>query len=146
MVSVESHVPIIRETDIVLARQAGRALAQELGFSSTEQVLIATAISEVARNIISYAVKGAIEIQVVQEGRKRGMSVIAEDHGPGIVDIPLAMQEGYSTTRSLGMGLPGARRLMDEFEISSIVGKGTTVKLKKWLTHSSGRGVPTRTR
>jgi serine/threonine-protein kinase RsbT len=142
----ETRVSIKKETDIVRARQAGRALAVGIGFSSTDQVLIATAISEVARNIISYAVCGFIDINEVQEGRKHGMSIVAEDEGPGIVDIDLAMKDGYSTGQSLGMGLPGARRLMDEFEIASLVGEGTTVTLKKWLAAGARPGMSSRAR
>jgi serine/threonine-protein kinase RsbT len=132
-VTVETRVPIKHEVDIVTARQQGRALALQLGFSSIEQTLIATAISEVARNIIVYARSGEIILTAVQRnGSKPGIVIVAHDEGPGIPDVALAMQNGYSTTNSLGLGLPGAKRMMDEFEIVSEVGKGTTITMKKW--------------
>jgi serine/threonine-protein kinase RsbT len=132
-VTVETRVPIKHEADIVTARQQGRALASQLGFSSIEQTLIATAISEVARNIVVYARSGEIILKTVQRnGSKPGIVIVAHDEGPGIPDVALAMQNGYSTTNSLGLGLPGAKRMMDEFEIVSEVGKGTTITMKKW--------------
>jgi len=129
----EGCIPIDSEIDIVTARQKGREMAARLGFSSTELTLIATAISEVARNIVEYARDGEISLSVVAQGDKRGIVVIACDNGPGIPDIKLAMQDGYSTGKSLGLGLPGAKRLMDEFEIVSEVGKGTKITMKKWV-------------
>ena len=129
----ESNVPIERESDIVLARQKGRELAAAIGFSSTDQTLLATAISEVARNIISYAGRGEIALSGIDEGGRRGVLVVARDQGPGISDPQLAMRDGYSTGNSLGVGLPGARRLVDEFDLTSAPGAGTTVTLKKWL-------------
>jgi serine/threonine-protein kinase RsbT len=132
-VAAETHVPIRHEADIVTARQQGRALASQLGFSNIDQTLIATAISEVARNIIVYAKGGEIILSTVQQDKnRRGLVIVARDEGPGIPDISLAMQNGYSTSNSLGLGLPGAKRMMDEFEIVSEVGKGTTVTMKKW--------------
>ena len=125
-------VAIERETDIVVARQAGRALAAELGFSSTDQTLIATAISEVARNIVVYAQRGELLIARVEEAGKIGVEVVARDQGPGIENLELAMRDGFSTKQSLGLGLPGARRLMDEFHLVSELGVGTTVTMKKW--------------
>jgi len=128
----EVRVPIESELDIVTARQRGRELAAASGFSGTEQTLIATAISEVARNIVSYATRGEIILAgVIEEGRQ-GISVVAADEGPGIPDLELAMRDGYSTGRSLGMGLPGAKRLMDEFQLASVLNQGTTVSMKKW--------------
>jgi serine/threonine-protein kinase RsbT len=132
-VSSEICVRIEREVDIVTARQQGRDLAAASGFSKTEQTLIATAISEVARNIVSYAQRGEILFAVLEHQGRRGLMVVARDEGPGIQDIELAMRDGYSTASSLGMGLPGTRRLMDEFELSSTIGKGTTVTMKKWI-------------
>jgi serine/threonine-protein kinase RsbT len=129
----ETCVPIEHETDIVTARQKGRELARMTGLSATEQTLIATAISEVARNIVVYAQHGEVVLAVLEQDGRRGVLVVARDEGPGIANPDLAMRDGYSTTHSLGMGLPGARRLMDEFELSSIVGKGTTVTRKKWV-------------
>ncbi|MBI4509557.1 MAG: anti-sigma regulatory factor [Deltaproteobacteria bacterium] len=129
----DTRVPIETETDVVSARQAGRALAETLGFRSADVTRIATAISEIARNIVEYAVKGALTISAVTESGRSGIQIVAEDEGPGIPDIGLAMQDGYTTRHaSLGLGLPGARRLMDEFEISSEVGKGTKVVMRKW--------------
>lgn len=128
----EIRVPIDSEADIVTARQQGRALAAQLGFSSGELTLIATAISEVARNIVAYAKLGEILLSHPKQSSRRGIVVVARDEGPGIPDIAQAMQDGYSTSHGLGLGLPGARRLMDEFEIVSQVGKGTTVVMKKW--------------
>jgi serine/threonine-protein kinase RsbT len=125
-------VAIKSDQDIVLARQKGRAMAIELGFSSGEATLIATTISELARNIISYAGEGQILLKAVQGTKRTGLSVTAADQGPGIPDIPQAMRDGFSTSGSLGIGLPGVRRLMDEFEITSQPNRGTTVTVKKW--------------
>jgi serine/threonine-protein kinase RsbT len=126
-------IPIQREADIVLARQRGRELASSVGFLSTDQTLIATAISEVARNILVYAKEGEIELGRDDDGQRTGIRVVARDEGPGIPDVELAMRKGFSTQRSLGLGLPGARRLMDEFEIDSAPGKGTRITMRKWV-------------
>jgi serine/threonine-protein kinase RsbT len=128
----ESHIGIQTDLDIIVARKEGRTLSAQLGFSSTDLTFIATAISELARNIITYAGLGEIEIQLVQRGGRKGVVITARDKGPGIPDVRQALQEGFSTSRSLGLGLPGIRRLMDEFEIDSALGQGTTVKLRKW--------------
>ena len=128
----EIRVAINSDQDIVSARQKGRVVANELGFSSGDATLIATAISELARNIVSYARKGQITIRQVNGLNRRGIAVIADDEGPGIADIRQAQRDGFSTSGSLGLGLPGVRRLMDEFEITSQLGKGTTVMVKKW--------------
>jgi serine/threonine-protein kinase RsbT len=128
----EVRVAIQREADIVLARQAGRQLAAQLGFSSTDQTLIATAISEVARNIVVYANHGEIVLARADDGGRVGIQVQAIDSGPGIDNKELAMRDGYSTKNSLGLGLPGARRLMDDFDLASEPGRGTTVTMKKW--------------
>ncbi|HVO93200.1 MAG TPA: anti-sigma regulatory factor [Terriglobales bacterium] len=127
----EIRVPIERESDIVVARQRGRSLAAELGFSSCDQTLIATAISEIARNILTYATKGEVSLSAIKNGQ-HCLSITAVDEGPGIANLDQAMQNGYSTAGSLGLGLPGAKRMMDEFEISSEPGKGTIVRMKKW--------------
>lgn len=129
----ETCVTLNRDVDIVTARQMGRQLAEKVGFRGSDLTLIATAISEVARNIVTYAGRGEIEIRRTQNGGREGILVIARDDGPGIADIELAMRDGYSTGRSLGLGLPGARRLMDEFEIQSELGKGTIVTMRKWI-------------
>jgi serine/threonine-protein kinase RsbT len=131
-VTDEVRVPINTDSDVVTARRQGRVLAESLGFSRSELTFIATAISEVARNIVRYAGQGTIVLQCVREGGRHGLVVVACDHGPGIGDIAQAMQDGYSTSNSLGVGLPGARRLMDEFDIVSEVGKGTRVRMQKW--------------
>lgn len=128
----EIGVAINSDQDIVLARQKGRAKAIELGFSSGDATLIATAISELARNIVAYAGKGRITLKVVNGLNRQGISVVASDEGPGIPDIRQALRDGFSTSGSLGLGLPGVRRLMDEFEITSQPGRGTTVVVKKW--------------
>ena len=127
----ETRVRVAHESDIVAARREGRALAQTLGFSSGELAVIATAISEVARNIIAYASRGEVLLAIVEAGSRRGLRVVARDEGPGIADIALAMQDGWSTSRGLGLGLPGARRLMDDFEVQSS-SRGTTVTMTKW--------------
>jgi len=126
------RVAVGRDADIVTARQLGRELAAKAGFVGSDLTLIATAISEVARNIVSYADHGEIRLGLAERNGLRGLLVVAEDHGPGIIDIDQAMQDGFSTGKSLGLGLPGARRLMDEFEIASEPGKGTTVTMRKW--------------
>lgn len=126
-------IPINNELDIVIARQKGREMARDFGFTTIDLALIATAISELTRNIITYAQTGTVIIEVFEEHGRKGIMVILKDEGPGIESIELALQDGYSTTNSLGMGLPGVRRLMDEFEIHSVFGKGTTVIIKKWV-------------
>ncbi|PYT92848.1 MAG: ATP-binding protein [Acidobacteria bacterium] len=128
----EIRVTISSDQDIVLARQKGRSLALELGFSSGDATLIATAISELARNIVSYAIKGEVALKGIQGSNRVGILVIASDNGPGIPDIRQALRDGFSTSGSLGLGLPGVRRLMDEFEIVSKPGQGTTIGVKKW--------------
>lgn len=128
----ETVVPINTDTDVVAARQKGRELAAELGFVSTDSTLLATAISELARNIVRYAKCGEILIAPVQSGDRVGITVVARDKGPGIANISVAMQDGFSTSGGLGLGLPGVKRLMDEFHLVSDVNKGTTVTIKKW--------------
>lgn len=129
----EAHVPISSAADIVIARQKGRTMAMELGFDGADLTLIATAISEVARNIVDHAKQGEIILAPVNHGSRRGLVIKALDEGPGIVDVAKAMEYGYSTRKGLGVGLPGAKWLMDEFDIHTRVGKGTTVTMKKWL-------------
>ena len=128
----ESRVPILSDLDIVTARQRGRALAQRLGFSDSSLTMIATAISELARNILLYAKKGEMTVGVVENNGLRGIAVVAKDEGPGIRDVERAMEVGYSTSGSLGLGLPGTKRLMDDFEIVSRPGRGTTITARKW--------------
>ena len=131
-IPVEVRVAVGSDVDIVTARQKGRELAAQCGLSATDLAVVATAISELARNIVRYAVRGEIILRRIDNGSKRGVEVVATDDGPGISDVPLAMQDGYSTSGGLGLGLPGVRRLMDEFDIVSRFGKGTTVTVKKW--------------
>lgn len=128
----ETRVPISAEADLVMARRHGRALAAACGFSMTDQTVIATAISEVARNILVYALRGEIVLGQIERSGRRGIRVEARDEGPGITNTALAMQDGYSTSNSLGLGLPGCERLMDEFELTSAPGKGTIVEMTKW--------------
>ena len=131
--SAEVSVSIERDADIVTARHEGRQFAAAAGFSSADQTIIALAISEITRNIVSYAQRGKVTLSRMDEGGRRGILIVAQDDGPGIPDVDLAMRDGYSTSKSLGVGLPGARRVMDEFELVSAPGKGTTVTMKKWL-------------
>ncbi|WP_018664758.1 anti-sigma regulatory factor [Heyndrickxia acidiproducens] len=128
-----SCVKILNEWDIVAARQLGRNIARELNFGIIDQARITTAISELARNIFIYAGQGEIQIEKLLQGGKKGLKVIAADHGPGISDIRKVMEDGYSTSGGLGAGLPGVRRLMDEFDIDSDPKKGTTVTAVKWV-------------
>jgi serine/threonine-protein kinase RsbT len=131
----ETHTEILSSTDIVTARQRGRALALELGFNGADVTLIAAAISEIARNIVDHAKKGEVLMSGIGNGTaggKKGIQIIARDQGPGIRDVAQAMQYGYSTRKGLGVGLPGAKWLMDEFDIASEVGRGTTITMKKW--------------
>lgn len=127
------RIPIESETQILAARQRGRSLAAELGFWSVEQTFIAMAISEVALNIVQYAGTGEIRLGTAEKNGSRGIVIEAWDQGPGISDVNLALQEGYSTSGGSGLGLAGARRLMDEFDIVSEPGKGTRVVMAKWV-------------
>jgi serine/threonine-protein kinase RsbT len=131
----DSQTVINSAVDIVTARQRGRALALELGFNGADVTLIAAAISEVARNIVDHAKNGEIIMSSVmngQHGNRCGIEIIARDQGPGIRDVAQAMQYGYSTRKGLGVGLPGAKWLMDEFDIRSELGRGTTITMRKW--------------
>jgi len=129
----EARVAISSAADIVTARQRGRAMATELGFNGSDLTLIATAISEIARNIVAHAESGEICLTALNQNGRDGILIVAHDEGPGIADVKRAMQYGYSTAKGLGVGLPGAKWLMDEFEIESKVGNGTKVTMKKWL-------------
>lgn len=127
-------VPIRSAADLVAARQMGRSLAARFGFTGSDLTVVATAISELARNILEYATTGEILLKLVEKGGRYGIAIAASDEGPGIPDLARALQDGYSTGKGLGLGLPGARRLMDEFEIVSEVGRGTTVTVRKWVS------------
>ena len=125
-------ITIACAADIVAARQQGRDLALELGFSSTESTFVATAISELSRNIVRYANRGELRVQPVTNGSMRGIKIVAADSGPGIPDIRRAMMGGYSTSGGLGLGLSGVRRLMDDMDVQSEPGEGTIVTATKW--------------
>jgi serine/threonine-protein kinase RsbT len=133
MTDAEVVVVVDGPDAIVAARRAGRELANKLNFSLTDVTMIATAISEVARNIASYAGRGEVRLGVIERSGRRAMCVEAVDDGPGIPDVSQALEDGFSTSAGLGLGLPGARRLMDEFALSSEPGAGTTVAMWKWL-------------
>lgn len=127
------RIAIESDADVVTARQRARALAVGLDMPSTDQTLLATAISEIARNITTYANRGEVLIDIVRDARgRRGVRVVARDEGPGIENVERALTDGYTTGGGLGLGLPGARRLVDEFEIQTAPGEGTTVTLIKW--------------
>ena len=130
----EIRVPITADTDLVPARAQGRALAVELGFSRTDATLIATAISEVARNIVVHVGRGELIMKPLYEDNRYGLVVIARDAGPGIRDVEAALEHGNASRGGLGLGLPGTRRLMDEFHLVSEPGNGTTVTMTKWRT------------
>jgi serine/threonine-protein kinase RsbT len=133
--NADVRVEIATDADMIPARAEGRALADRLGFSRTDATLIATAISEVARNIVDHAGKGEILLTPVYEDSRYGIVVVARDDGPGIRNVETVLQDGYSGVMGgLGLGLPGARRLMDDFDITSDLGKGTTVTMTKWRT------------
>jgi serine/threonine-protein kinase RsbT len=131
-VVAEVRVRINSDLDIVVARHKGRELATELGFGPTDLALIATAISELARNIVMYARGGEIILKSTGDNEAAGITLVASDHGSGIADVDEAMRDGYSTSGGLGLGLGGVRRLMDEFEIVSRAGYGTMVTATKW--------------
>jgi serine/threonine-protein kinase RsbT len=131
----EERIAIESDNDVVTARQRARELAARLELTSTDQTLLATAISEVARNITTYATRGEVLLSIVREAgppAREGIRVVARDRGPGIADLDLAMQDGYTSGGGLGLGLPGARRLVDEFDIETAPSVGTTVTLVKW--------------
>ena len=131
-VDAEYCVPVASVNDIVTARLQGRVLAEGVGFSAGEATLVATAISELARNIVQYAGHGDIVLRSLTNGTRRGIVVVARDRGPGIADLKLAVRSGYSTSGGLGLGLPGVRRIVDEFQIESNQQDGTTVTVTKW--------------
>jgi serine/threonine-protein kinase RsbT len=132
-VADEVRVAIRTDADVVTARQEARTMCAGLGFSSTDLTLLATAISEVARNITTYAGEGEVLLRVLDEDGRQGIEVLATDEGPGIDDVELAMQDGYTTGNGLGLGLPGTRRLVDDFSLQTAPGIGTTVRLVKWI-------------
>ena len=134
---IEDRVVIHGEEDIVLARQHAREVARSLGFGAVDQSRIATAVSELTRNVVRYATNGSGEafIRVLTPGVRggaTGIEIVVADQGPGIADVPTALRDGYTSGPGLGMGLPGTRRLMDEMEVSSALGQGTTIVIRKW--------------
>ena len=129
----ETRLAVRDDVDIVGARQTARELARALGFSETDLTLIATAVSEIARNMVQYGKGGEMAFFVVDGSATHGLAVTAVDRGPGIPDLARAMEDGYTTGNGLGLGLPGARRLMDDFKIESQLQVGTTVTMVKWV-------------
>jgi serine/threonine-protein kinase RsbT len=130
--SDEIRVAISNDADIITARQAGRELAASAGCSTTDLTEVATAISEIARNIVTYAGHGTVTMRQVEHSSRCGIEIVATDDGPGIADVDRALEDGFTTGVGLGLGLPGARRLMDDFRISSDLGRGTKVVMHKW--------------
>jgi serine/threonine-protein kinase RsbT len=129
----QSKTAVIRsDLDIVIARTMARDVAKTLGFGAIDQARIATAVSELARNIFLYAGTGNVTVREIDKNSRKGIEIVCEDQGPGIANIDLVMQDGYSTSRGMGMGLPGAKRLMDEFSIRSQENVGTTITCRKW--------------
>ncbi len=133
MMTAPTYVEIKHEWDIVHARQQGRQLAKDLGFGNVDQARITTAISELARNIYLYAGKGHIVIEAIKQENKLGLKIIASDEGPGIEDVRQAMQDGFTTSGGLGAGLPGVKRLMDDFDLVTVPGEGTTITALKFI-------------
>jgi len=131
-VAGETSIPVRSDADVVFARQKGRELAAALGFGPTDLTLVATAISELTRNIVLYAKRGRIVLKGIERDGRLGIMVVARDDGPGIPNVARALESGFSTSGGLGLGLPGVKRLTDEFDIVSEVGRGTTVTVKKW--------------
>jgi serine/threonine-protein kinase RsbT len=127
-------IPISTDADIVQARQVGRKMAAKGGCGSTDLTMVATAISEIARNILTHAGGGDVELELVEESGRRSLLITARDEGPGIADVHKALEDGYTTGGGLGLGLPGARRLMDEFTVITEPRRGTTVIMRKWCS------------
>src|SRR3954447_16806544 len=125
-------VPIQSSADVVIARQAVRSAATELGFSLVDQTKIVTAASELARNTLDYGGGGAMLLPTLNDGMRRGLKLLFEDHGPGIPDVQMALKDGFTTGGGLGLGLGGARRLVNDFDIQSKVGEGTRITITRW--------------
>lgn len=121
------------DIDIIAARQMGRQLSETIGFNRPSQALIATAISELARNIVKFANSGVVEVRAVIRGGNQGIQIVVRDDGPGIDDVEAALRDGFSTVGSLGLGLPGTRRIMDEFELTTAPGNGVSISTVKWV-------------
>jgi len=127
------EMDIIGETDVAYASLDAKDFAKEIGFSKAEQYMISTAVSELARNIFVYAKKGTIKLKLVENDSKRGIEVVAEDSGPGIQDVDKAMEDNFSTGGTMGIGLPGTKRLMDDFQIDTHRTQGTKITIRKWI-------------
>ncbi|MDR3633042.1 MAG: anti-sigma regulatory factor [Isosphaeraceae bacterium] len=132
VVSESDTLPIRSSDDVVLVRQAVRKWAIELGFSLVDQTKMITAASELARNTVDYGGGGTVLLERLEDGVKKGLRLTFEDHGPGIADISLALTDGYTTGKGMGMGLSGSKRLVNEFAIDSRVGEGTRVTITRW--------------
>lgn len=132
MAIIKESLAIQQERDLVYCRNRVKEVAGKIGMGIVNQTKLITATSEIARNMLTYAGGGMVRIEVITRGKLEGVQLIFEDKGPGIADIEKAMQDGFTTGRTLGMGLPGAKRLVNEFAIQSMLGKGTTVKILKW--------------
>ncbi|KIL38894.1 serine/threonine protein kinase [Gordoniibacillus kamchatkensis] len=130
---MKESISIVSESDTIFARRRGREMARSAGFNLVDQTRIAIGISELSRNIVLYARKGKIEIEIVRCAGTLGIEIRAIDEGPGIPDLDKAMLDGYSTSAGLGMGLPGTKRIMDEFSVDTAIGSGTKVMVRKWL-------------
>lgn len=130
---VAKKLPISKDSDLITIRKYGREMAAAMGYSRNDQTLIVTALSEIGRNILEHAGEGTVTLECKNRKRKKCFFVTAADTGPGIEDIESALKEGFTTRKGMGMGLPGAKRIMDEFELESERGIGTTVKMCKWL-------------
>lgn len=123
---------IVREVDVIPFRNRVKELATKIGMGLVNQTKLITSASELARNMLKYANGGNVTLEVVSRGRENGIRLVFKDEGPGIADVDLAMKDGFSTTKSLGLGLPGTKRLVSDFKLESVVGKGTTVTIIKW--------------
>lgn len=130
----EKSMTVTSPDDIIQVRKEARLMAEKLGFTKNDQTLIATAVSEICRNVIDHAEKGVVFLNIVNQNPRIGVRIKVTDSGPGIVDLSRALEDGYSTTRGTGLGLPGSKRLMDEFEIDSVPGEGTEVIMLKWTS------------
>jgi serine/threonine-protein kinase RsbT len=128
----KDSIKITREQDTIFLRNRVKEWATKIGMGLVNQTKLITAASELVRNMLKYAGGGVVDIEIVSKGRENGVKLTFSDKGPGIKDINLAMRDGYTTGRSLGLGLPGARRLVSEFDIQSVVDEGTTISIIKW--------------
>lgn len=131
---------IAREVDVYIAVSHGREISRGLGFNDVDRTRIEIAILELTRNILAHAERGSLTVREIELNEQRGIEIEASDNGPGIADTTLALRDGYSTKQTLGTGLPGVKRLMDEFEIESQVGVGTVVRARRWLPRRRERG------